>query len=55
MLSSLQMIVCARVARLVRSPTANQEVPNPGLIEGWTLGDLSFATLSVDMDVKPLV
>ena len=35
-------IVCARLAQLVRSLTANQKVPGsiPGLVEGWTLGDL---------------
>ena len=35
-------IVCARLAQLVRSLTANQEVPgsSSGLVEGWTFGDL---------------
>ena len=34
--------LCARLAQLVRSLTANQEVrgPIPGLVEGRTLGDL---------------
>ena len=34
--------VCARLAQLVRSLTSNQKVPGsiPGLVEGWTLGDL---------------
>ena len=35
-------IVCARLAQLARSLTANHEVlsSNPGLVESWTLGDL---------------
>ena len=34
--------VCARLAQLVKSLTANWEVPGsiPGLVERWTLGDL---------------
>ena len=34
--------VCVRLVQLVRSLTANQEVlgSSPGLVEGWTLGDL---------------
>ena len=36
------LMVCARLAQLVRSLTANQAVPGsiPGLVEGWTLGNL---------------
>ena len=39
---TFSFFVCARLAQLVRSLTANQEVPGsiPGLVEGWTLGDL---------------
>ena len=47
----------ARLAQLVRSLTANHKVPSsvPDLIEGVTLvGRPSFATPSVDKDVKPL-
>ena len=47
----LMKIVCARLAQLVRSLTANQEVPGRGL----SFGRPSFATPSVDRDVKPLV
>ena len=49
--------VCARLAQLVRSLTANQKVPGsiPGLVEGLNFGCPSFATPSVDRDVKPLV
>ena len=34
-------VFCARLAQLVRSLTASQEVPGsiPGLVEGRTLGD----------------
>ena len=53
----LDWIVCARLAQLVRSLTTNQKVlgsnPRPG--RGLNFGRPSFATLSVDRDVKPLV
>ena len=49
--------VCARLAQLIRSLTANQEVPGfkprPG--RGLNFGRPSFATPSVDRDVKLLV
>ena len=40
-LSGTRILVCARLARLVRSLTTNQKVPGsiPDLVEGWTLGD----------------
>ena len=46
------------LAQLHRSPTANHKVPGsiPGLVAGGlNFGRPSFATPSVDRDVKPLV
>ena len=50
-------VVCARLVQLVRSLTANQEVPgsSPDLVVGLNFGRPSFATPSVDRDVKLLV
>ena len=48
--------MCARLAQLVRSLTANQKVPagfNPRPGRGLNFGRPSFATPSVDRDVKP--
>ena len=49
--------VCLRLAQLVRSLTANQEVLGSIPWSGWGLNFRrpSFATPSVDRDVKPLV
>ena len=36
------ILVCAKLAQLVRSLNVNQKVPSsiPGMVEGWILGDL---------------
>ena len=51
-------LVCARLAQLVRSLTANQEVPVQSSVpwpgRGLNFGRPFFATPSVDMDVKLL-
>ena len=46
---------CARLAQLVRSLTANQEVPGSRPGRGLNFEIPSFATPPVDIDIKPLV
>ena len=53
---SQDYIMCARLAQLAKSLTVKPEGPgfNPRPGQGLNFGRLSFATPSMDRDVKPL-